>query len=245
MKSAGSCLVHMADPWSPSFSSAPEWRTSYYFLLETISFNFLLKAKNWCVILSKSALELSLARQTTAPENPAGHRVSQLSQRWGKIWSWDTKYRSSKCQAWSRFNSFDNIGSLLLFVLDLLHGFPLNQTFLGLAEEARDGVALCARWADSQLLRGAEDLVKSRQWHLPQQKSWLQAVLLPLLKGQDDWASSFCRGNRAGGEQIACFSLTFHFSHLSNDIPLFLKQDTALSEILLPNIYLKCHTHRE
>lgn len=81
MKSAESCLVHMADPWSPSFSSAPEWRTSYYFLLETIYFIFLLKAKNWCVTLRKSALELSLARQTIAPENPAGHRVSQLSQR--------------------------------------------------------------------------------------------------------------------------------------------------------------------
>lgn len=32
----------------------------------------------------------------------------------------------------------------LLFVLDLLHGFPLRQTFLGLAEEARDGAGpLC------------------------------------------------------------------------------------------------------
>lgn len=105
--------------------------------------------------------------------------------------------------------------------------------------------ALCARWADSQLLRGAEDLVRRWLWHLPQQKNWLKAVLLPLLKGQDDWASSFCGGNRAGGEQIVCFSSTFHFPHLINDLPLFPRQGTALSEMLLPNIYLKCHKHTE
>lgn len=105
--------------------------------------------------------------------------------------------------------------------------------------------ALCARWADSQLLRGAEDLVKRRQWHLPQRKNWLQAVLLPSLKGQDAWASSFCRGKRAGGEQITCFSLTFHFPHLSNHLPILPRQGTALSEMLLPNIYLKCHTHTQ
>lgn len=51
----------------------------------------------------------------------------------------------------------------LLFVLDLLHGFPLSQTFLGLAEEARDGVSPLCKWADSQLWRGAGDLVKGLQ----------------------------------------------------------------------------------
>lgn len=51
----------------------------------------------------------------------------------------------------------------LSLALGLLHRFQLSQTFLGLAEQAKDGVGLCARWASSQLLRGAEDLVKELQ----------------------------------------------------------------------------------
>lgn len=110
VKSAGS-LVYMADPWSPSFSSAPEWKTFYFFFIRNFSI-FSLKAKNWCVTLSKFALQLCPARQTIAPENPAGHRVSQLAQMWGETCSCDTKYCSPKCQTWSHFNSFGNTRSL-------------------------------------------------------------------------------------------------------------------------------------
>lgn len=105
--------------------------------------------------------------------------------------------------------------------------------------------ALWAWWAGSQLLRGAEDLIKGQQWHLPWRKNCLLAVLLPLLKGQDGWAGSFCGGDMAGGEQITCFSSTFHFPHLNNDLPHFPRRGTAFFKMLLPNIYLKCHTHTE
>lgn len=171
--------------------------------------------------LNKFALELSLERQTISRENPVGHRVSRLSQMWGEIWSFDIKYCGSKCQTWSNCNSFGNTRSPSCY-LCWICSMDFHRAKHSWRWQRTQGMewALCARWADSQLLRGTEDLVKGRQWHLPQQKSWLQAVLLPLLKGQDDWASSFCGRNRAGGEQIACFSSTFHFPHLSNDLPL-------------------------
>lgn len=81
-----------------------------FFFIRNFSI-FSLKAKNWCVTLSKFALQLCPARQTIAPENPAGHRASQLAQMWGETCSCDTKYCSPKCQTWSHFNSFGNTRS--------------------------------------------------------------------------------------------------------------------------------------
>ena len=128
----------------------------------------------------------------------------------------------------------------------LTHVTPWISAEPNLPGDVRGGGSQSGRFvAGSQLARGAEDLVKGRQWHLPRRENWLLAVLLPSLKRQDGWAGSFCGGDVAGGEQTTCFSSTFHFPQLNNDLPCFPRRGTAFFEMLLPNIYLKCHTHTQ
>lgn len=79
MKSARSCLVYVADPSHPASAQHlnGEHFTFFYYKLFTC---FFIKSKELMCNLNKFALELSLERQTISPENPVGHRVSQLSQ---------------------------------------------------------------------------------------------------------------------------------------------------------------------
>lgn len=53
------------------------------------------------------------------------------------------------------------------------------------------------------------------------------------------------RGRHGRRRTNHLYSSTFHFPHLNNDLPHFPRRGTAFFEMLLPNIYLKCHTHTQ
>lgn len=92
--------------------------------------------------------------------------------------------------------------------------FQQSQTFPGLSEGVREELGPVFMAGQQPAIEGAVELVKGWQWHLLQWKNSLLAALLPSWKGQDGWASGFCKGGVARGEQTTIFSLPLSIFHI-------------------------------